>query len=150
MEINTNELISFFDKGYFNLDENIEKSAIENLSLKKSDVFVLCASDVNYLENEEKVLLENILKAVGIKLEEVNIIVKSKIALRDIINKCDIKTCLLFGYNPKDVAFYAVAKLYQTFKFKKTTFLFADSLKKINSSDTEKKYLWHALQQIFK
>ncbi len=67
-----------------------------------------------------------------------------------ILNKNTSNKAVLFGIPPKDLGLKITPPQYLPIEFNDTTFLFIDSLSKINVSPELKKDLWSCLKEMFK
>lgn len=110
------------------------------------------------LQEQEKTelidgLLKKILSAIHIDLAEDVQLVKAStttsINILKPLKDLEIDKVLCFGIEPHNLAFNFSPTLYKPIHIENRTFLFVDSLSKIEADQNRKKMLWSNLQTIF-
>jgi hypothetical protein len=114
-------------------------------------VFVAIQSEPAFPENIN--FLSKILTAAGLNLEQDTMFAEldpdPKTSFLPLVKEKQAECILVFGITPKQLGLNINCPLYQPFDFYGTTFLFADSLSRLEPDKTLKAKLWQALQQLF-
>jgi hypothetical protein len=98
--------------------------------------------------------LEKIIGSAKLNLKADCLLIKMQenapnFAFSQISMQHSVKKALFFGINPKSLGLNIDTPTYLLFHLNDCTFLFADPLSKIFTSNELKKALWHCLQQLF-
>ena len=151
MENNLNELDSFFDGGFYNIDEDILPEGPSTvLKPSESKILILASCVTNELPEAELDLLRKILNAVGVDIDTTTFLVNPLIESKQIIDSANYDKCLSFGINQEPLSLFVDVNIYTSYKYNDITFLFSDSLQTLIIDADKKKFLWNALQLIFK
>lgn len=108
-----------------------------------------------YLESEvEQVpFLTKILAAVQLDMEQDVIVFAGSAAqtfsLSDIKESQSLTKAIIFGFSPQHIGLQVQFQKYKLYTIGGIQYLFADSLKEIESEKAKKGLLWGALQQLF-
>lgn len=101
---------------------------------------------------EELTLLENILKAVQLSLDTVELLDLSKVAglrYKELLSDKYLHHLLSFGVPLKKVGLQIFLMPYQAREVEGVQFLLVDALKDIQDDKNKKKALWNVLKQLF-
>ena len=104
-------------------------------------------------EAEQVPFLTKILAAVQLDMEQ-NVIVFAStetqtFSLSDIRESHSLTKAIIFGFPPQHIGLQVQFQKYQLYTIGGVQYLFADSLKEIESEKAKKGLLWGALQQMF-
>lgn len=138
------------------INQDIEKSVVEKVEsefpkpsiILKHKVLVL----INPITDSEKELLIKILKAVGVSIEQVDLIVFNKsqdLDYQSVISQKITTHFISFGIGMSKLGWSMLLAPYQVKKIEGISFLLADTLKDIEVSQNLKKSLWGALKEMF-
>ena len=119
---------------------------------KQFDVVVLYDGEADQLPNEEKNLLTNILKAIGLSIKKVNLLNINN--LKGIgfsqLRKAYGQTRIIgFGISPTQLNLQIQTALYQKVEMMGCQLLFANTLLEISKDTSKKKLLWGSLKAMF-
>jgi len=115
-----------------------------------ANVTVACVIFANETENQS--FLKQILTAVKLTNSDYQIIVVDKdqfISAADLKWFDQLKYILYFGVSPSSTDIHIPSRIYGNTKLRHTTIIQLPTLKKIESSQTEKQRLWQLLKKEF-
>lgn len=130
-----------------------EEPAPESLKIKyKGDnvkeIAIIINDDSNeYLNNTDETLLLNILKAIGLSLNDVALINQNNSGT-NWVEELAFTKAIVFGVLPS--TYGIIAENYEIFNENNKTWLFSDSLFALGSDKVLKGKLWHNLQELVK
>lgn len=104
---------------------------------------------IKNLGDNEMILLKNILKALNISLENIQLIKNEKAFQFRQFNFTPFSKFIFFGYRPKDLELNIEIAPYQIVNFQKAYLLFSHELSSIEKDRNLKLALWKSLQLLF-
>ncbi|OWY21752.1 hypothetical protein C7N43_06450 [Sphingobacteriales bacterium UPWRP_1] len=114
---------------------------------------VVCKTDGAQLPETENAFLANILKAVGLPGNQVQIVPfdlqKGKLPIATLLRNYRAKKIITFGFQPADLMLNITPQLYMPFELGETQILLADALNSMENNKSNKKALWEQLKQMF-
>ena len=129
-------------------DPKEEITALNFKGANKKGIAIIINSDTNeYLNNTDETLLLNILKAIGLSLDDVAII-NQHISGITWQNNLEYSKAIVFGILPS--TYTIVSENYIIQSNKEVEWLFSDSLFALGSDKVLKGKLWTSLQELFK
>ncbi len=172
-ELNKTGLALFFDEDIYIIKDNIDietpkevkpieqhpeptlveetESATIKLNYKggnAKEIAIIINDDSNeFLNTTDETLLLNILKAIGLSLNDVAIINQHNTGT-DWKNHLDYTKAIIFGILPS--SYKIVTENYVINKTEEVEWLFSDSLFSLGNNKEQKGKLWTCLQELFK
>lgn len=103
------------------------------------------------LTQEEQDLMQNIIKAIGFNLANMNSLTltpEDNIKFTILQEKIGFQQLMSFGVSPKQLGLNIIAPLYHPLFINNTEILFSENLTELTKKD-KKKRLWQSLKQMF-
>lgn len=114
---------------------------------------VLCKTEQGQLSEPELLFLNNILKAVGLPAEVVQIIpvlpASGKLNIGGLLRVYQPKKIITFGFRPEEIQMNLSLKLYLPFELGGSQILLADALNTLENDKSKKLALWQHLKRMF-
>jgi len=158
MQLNQANLIDLFKNDDvvclpFEKNELLDYKQPNNLIKAKGQnhkkVLILVSHSTNDLNSVENVLLFNILKAIQLTIDDVQLVEFTGIAMKTLFNAINFNKCIMMGLSPKNIGLQIVSTPYQVFNFQNKYFLLSHSANLLNKHKKYKESLWKALQKMF-
>lgn len=112
--------------------------------------FLICVKQENEIEPELKEMLLNILKALKIKENEVEIInFSNKVHLTIMLNETDVDKVLCFGAEAEDIMLNMNLAQYHLYEINKFKLILVNDLVDVYNNQNLKSALWKLLQKMF-
>lgn len=121
----------------------------EDKQRQKSNTTASIAIVSQALSSENRAFLHKILSAVQLDLNQGIDLYEKQVLYKDLSQELSYKTCLVFGYQPKEIGLHIQAKAYKIVPFKGIKLLFSHDLQAISEDVQKKKMLWQQLQLLF-
>lgn len=112
-------------------------------------VLILVSHSIDDLNSVENVLLFNILKAIKLTIDDVQLVEFTGVPFKILFSMIDFDKCIMMGLKPKDVGLQMVSMPYQVFNFQNKLCLLSHSTNMLNKHKKCKENLWNALQKMF-
>jgi len=112
-------------------------------------VLIVVSHSIDDLNSTDNVLLFNILKAIQLTIDDVQLVEFTGIPLKLLLDMKEFDKCILMGINPKQVGLQVEGKPYHTFKLKNKSFLLSHSADLLIKHKKYKEHLWKSLQIMF-
>ncbi len=121
--------------------------------IRSKEVLVLYRDEVSFGEAPENAqLLEKILKAVGLRMDDVAILNYADhpdTTFKQLARHLDFQKLIAFGIQPPRLKVHARAEPYHILTLNGRQLIFADKLTVINGDQSQKKNLWNGLIKMF-
>jgi len=135
----------------YDIPEALESSRLKGNN--KKNILVVISSNSDEISTNKDHLLNKIMSAVSINLEEdthlIGLQQMEEIQIHSFLNSEQYQKLLLFGIKPAQVSIHAQIPKYQIQKIKEFQILLSDSIDELSTNQTLKKSLWTALQTMF-
>lgn len=128
----------FYKNKLYNIQEELDVMDLKDI------VFF-----VKNLGDNEALLFENILKALHISLEKIQMIKNESTFQFRQFNYSPNTKMIFFGYRPKEIELNIEILPYEVIRFRKAYVLFSHDLSKIEKDRNLKLALWKSLQLLF-
>ncbi len=141
---------SLYKKELIEVKEWLQGDQLEGAYTNK--ILIIYDTDQYELEESQRKLLENILKAIGLQISDIQRLNLQHQEMQQFwqINRVyQPQKIIGFGISPRSLGLVVRAIKYRTFSFQEIPILFSDTLAMIEKEVSLKKKLWVALQQMF-
>lgn len=117
----------------------------------RNGLLFLCRSSASELPEAERVMLEKMLGALKMKLDETALIVADAVQPFSSLKKHILfKNIVVFGFSPEQLGLNINASYYRLIRFSDTQILFSEELAALSENkDKAKDRFWKAMKEMF-
>jgi len=131
------------------LNYKASKHLIKAKGQNQKKVLIIVSHSIDDLNSVDNVLLFNILNAIKLTIDDIQLVEFTGIPLKLLFNMIEFDKCMFMGLNPKQVGMQMVSMPYQVFNFQNKQFLLSHGTNLLNKHKKHKESLWKALQKMF-